>query len=553
MLTGEYSAISYEYDNWDNLIRQSYYNTYGELTWCRQGYSEIIFTYDDRNHCTEEHLLTSQGKPAIHINGQYSWLKREVDPDGKILSVKYFDTTGQPTLYAGEYAEIRYTYDLAGRETSISFFDKGGNPCSCLRGYAKTTMAYNALGNVTEEAYYDTEGNLTDTRMKYAKVVYTYDDLGNMTSERFYDTKELGVIPDDARYAQVLNDYDEKGRLISEEFLDAFDNPVLNRDGYASHEISYTESGLIKEEFYLGEDDTPIAINDDYCKYSKRILQSENQVDGTYVMIVTNEVATEEDDYAAIIQTYDRYGRPIESDYLNQDGGPTIGPEGSPIVVREYTSRGDVSLIQYYDESRENYAVNGVYGIQKEYNAYANLERESWLGKDGKPSLNNEGYASIRYDYDLSDSSSGEKQYQYYLDESGEPIAARSGAWGISILYYPVTRIHVITYIDENSKPVVTSDSYAILEYEEDDKGNRIYEGYFDEARVPTNCAEGYSNVEREYDNQGRLIAERYRDRYNKLTNNANGIASWNGYYDEDGELVITSCYDKDLNPIKEP
>ena len=162
--------------------------------------SIAVSCVDDRNNCIEEHLLTSQGKPAIHSSYQYSWLKREVDSDGKVLSIKYFDTAGLPAFYAGDYAEIRFTYDLAARQTSVSFYDKAGNPCTCLKGYAKKTVAYNTLGNVTEEAYYDTEGNLTDTRMKYAKVVYTYDDLGNMTSERYYDTNELGVIPEDARY-----------------------------------------------------------------------------------------------------------------------------------------------------------------------------------------------------------------------------------------------------------------------------------------------------------------------------------------------------------------
>ena len=549
-LTEGYSAIGYEYDNWDNLIRQSYYNTSGDLTWCRYGYCEITYTYDERNHCIEEHLLTSQGKPAIHITGMYSWLKRDVDPDGKVLSVKYYDVSGLPAFYAGEYAEIRYTYDLAGRETSMSFFDKAGNPCTGLRGFAKATMTYNELGNVTEEAYYDTEGNLTDTKMKYAKVVYTYDKLGNMTSERYYDTKELGVIPEDARYAQVLNEYDEKGRLIQEEYYDEADNLALNREGYASHSISYTESGLIKEEYYLGDDGTPIAIAEGY---SRRMMLSENHVDGTYVMNVVNEVATENDPYEMIVQTYDRYGRAIESEYHKLDGSITTGPEGSAVVKREYTSRGEISLIRYFDENRNSTAVNGVYGIQKDYNAYANLERESWLGKDGNPILNNEGYASIWYDYDLSDSTSVEKRFQYYLDEAGEPIAAANGAWGSSTLYYPITRIHVVTYIDEKGSPIMITDDYAILEYEEDEHGNWVWEGYYDESHAQTNCSKGYSSVERGFDNQGRLISERYLDRYNKLTNNTEGVASWNGYYDEDGMLVITNRYDEDLNPIKEP
>ena len=35
-----------------------------------------------------------------------------------------------------------------------------------------------------------------------------------------------------------------------------------------------------------------------------------------------------------------------------------------------------------------------------------------------------------------------------------------------------------------------------IFEYEEDDHGNHVYEGYVDEAYVPTACADGYASVE---------------------------------------------------------
>ena len=47
---------------------------------------------------------------------------------------------------------------------------------------------------------------------------------------------------------------------------------------------------------------------------------------------IAAETATEEDPYALIVQTYDQYGRPIESEYYRQDGSPATGPEGSARV-----------------------------------------------------------------------------------------------------------------------------------------------------------------------------------------------------------------------------
>ena len=208
------------------------------------------------------------------------------------------------------------------------------------------------------------------------------------------------------------------------------------------------------------------------------------------------------------------------------------------------------SQVRYFGVDGKGMAVDGEYGFRKEYSAFGKLSRKTWLDGNGSPARNEEGYVSIRYDYDLIDANQVEKYFSYYLDEQDEPVAAKNGAWGITELYYPVTRIHTITYINEAGEPVVTTDGYAILEYELNDQGNRVWEGYYDAAYAQTNCADGYSSVERGYDQEGRLISERYVDRYNKLTNNKNGVAGWTGRYDENGELIITSCYDKNRNPV---
>ena len=156
----------------------------------------------------------------------------------------------------------------------------------------------------------------------------------------------------------------------------------------------------------------------------------------------------------------------------------------------------------------------------------------------------------MEYDYDLSNSTRVQKYFEYYKDASGEYCAASNGAWGVSTLYYPVTKVYEITFIDKDGNPMVTTDGYAILEYEVEEHGYRVWEAYYDAMKAPVNCAEGYSSVERGYDAQGRLISERYLDSFNKLTNNKDGVAGWNGYYDAEGKLVITGRYDKDRNVL---
>ena len=267
-------------------------------------------------------------------------------------------------------------------------------------------------------------------------------------------------------------------------------------------------------------------------------------------MKVVDETAGPNAAYAMVLQTYDRYDRPIESIYFKADETPAIGPEGSNKVIREYTSRDQVSLVRYFDENGNAIQVDGVYGINKEYNAYANLEVKTWLDADGNPVKNAEGYAKVRYDYDLSDITSAEKYFRYYLDEEGNPTQALNDAWGQTMVYYPITRLHTLTYVDRNGIAMMTKDGYATLEYEEDENGNKPREWYYDEIHAAVNCADGYASVERGFDSEGRLISERYSDRYNRRTNNKDGVASWNGYYDSEGNLVITNRYDQDLKQL---
>ena len=195
--------------------------------------------------------------------------------------------------------------------------------------------------------------------------------------------------------------------------------------------------------------------------------------------------------------------------------------------------------------------MNGVYGVKSEYTAYGNLAKETWLDKNGKPAKNINGYAIASYDYDLSNSNRVEKYFVYYQDVNGYSVSDSNGVYGISTLYYPVTRIHEITYLGKDKQPVNSKQGYAAYQYEEDEHGNYIWEGYFDAEGASINCSEGYSSVEREFDAQGRVVSERYLDRYNKLVNNASGIAGWNGHYDENDKLIYDNKYDKDRNPVE--
>ena len=340
-------------------------------------------------------------------------------------------------------------------------------------------------------------------------------------------------------------DYDEDGRMISEEYFDNLDKPALSRNGYFAHYISYTESGKVQEENYLNTDRKPVAVNG----YSRRILLEEDHEANTYTMRVMDE-SLEGDAYIETKQTFDRYNRMIRISYYDRNGNPAIGGEGANTVEMEYTGRGQISLEKYFNADGSATTVNGAYGISTTYTPFGRKETETWLDENGNPTANSDGYATVTYDYDLTNAAKVEKYFSFYLDKEGNPCTANNGAYGVSILYYPATSVHEVTFLGEDGNPTNSNDGYAILEYEEDDNGNRTWEGYYDQYHGQTECKDGYFSCESEYDTAGRLISERYLDRYNKLTNNAEGVAGWNGFYDAEGNLIITSKYDQDRKAL---
>ena len=145
----------------------------------------------------------------------------------------------------------------------------------------------------------------------------------------------------------------------------------------------------IAEENYLGTDLKPAVVDG----FSRRVLVSENEENRTYVMRVIDETV-EEDAYIGSLQTIDRYGNVIKLSYVDAQDNAAIGPEGCSTVTREYTSRGQVARELYFDGNDVPFSVDGVYGVKKEYSAFAKLIKETWLDADGNAATTKDGYAS---------------------------------------------------------------------------------------------------------------------------------------------------------------
>ena len=57
-----YAAYTKEYDEFGNVISESYYDTYGELTASKNGYAVIKREYNEYRQMIKEYYLDESGK-----------------------------------------------------------------------------------------------------------------------------------------------------------------------------------------------------------------------------------------------------------------------------------------------------------------------------------------------------------------------------------------------------------------------------------------------------------------------------------------------------------
>ena len=132
-ITSGYSSVIKGYDDAGNVDHEEYYGSDGNPVFCNGGYASVDFTYDEEKHLTEQRFYGFNGEPVIASAG-YASVKRSYE--GKdIIAESYFGTDGKPLLMPGGYYSIRQEWDegiLVRRE----YLDINGNPTVRSDGYS---------------------------------------------------------------------------------------------------------------------------------------------------------------------------------------------------------------------------------------------------------------------------------------------------------------------------------------------------------------------------------------------------------------------------------
>lgn len=240
----------------------------------------------------------------------------------------------------------------------------------------------------------------------------------------------------------------------------------------------------------------------------------------------------------------------MRRDYVDEQG----------VITYAADLRYATQIIVYSDDSQmeEFYDANGnpakqrlgYFAIYREYNDLGWNWKITFLGVDKQPMLSGNGYAScIRTFYD-----NGNIKTEYYLDEQGNSIKTNAYGYGCYKEYDENNRNTVLIYLDDDGKPTMTGQGFAIVRrvyYEDGLSMGRVKEEfYFDANDEPTVLVYGQSGLHIDYDQFGRAIVLTYLDAQGDPIRTRAGYTTIKRTYLEDDSIEKEMYFDENGEPL---
>ncbi|MBQ4395726.1 MAG: serine/threonine protein kinase, partial [Paludibacteraceae bacterium] len=375
-----------------------------------------------------------------------------------------------------------------------------------------------------------------------------YSDNGNVDFVKIYD-----------QGGKVLYriDYNENLSVATMQYDDQYNTEftIGNMDAY-SKEAS-TAAGAEKSRisrYLLTYDENGYVIKKEYAGlYNKKV----GDKNGIY----------------AHVYKLDTKGRVIEDQYLGIDGEPKGLSNGLNIRTYVYDENDDWIETKYLTAERTaSDNSQGLTVIKIEYDEYGNRISEKYYDLEGNMAYrSDELVAGIIYDV-----KEGQTRQYTFIGANEAPCPTNLGIFTQLIEYDDYGYISKVICMDENRKPFVTTEGFAIqhrvngpseelLEwwaYDENDSlmecsygyagfmgeydsvGNATKKIYYDINRQPKILADGTSGFIDEYDDKNRVVKIINIDGNSTPIENEDGVAITRIQYDEKGNMIQVAYYD---------
>ena len=561
-LNGIASTYS-QYDELGRLILQKQYDKDGKLICDSDGDYGTAYEYSQDGRETSIISLDENGQ--IHANNYgYAILRSVFDEQGRVIEVYYYDVERKPTLYQ-DYFGYKKIYTNQDNKYIFRYLDEKGEPslssyngCFAIEkevdnkdriireryldselkpmavssGIYGTHWTYNDEENSVELSRLDIDGKVMELENGVAYEFWINDDEGRKIYSCNYDINHH-MVQDSIGVYGVNFSYLEDENLIKEEYLDQEKRPMLSNQGFGAINKRFDELERQIFEMRLDLDGEPSPDEAGICGFSREFLN-----DGRILFTnldAENKPAPNEDGEISTLITLDDYGREISKLCLDAEGNPCTCNDGWIRIDKEYNEEGKLICNMFYDaDGNPMPDKEGDYGVRLLPVEQPNEEWFAYLGKDGKPHLNQQGFASS---YTLYDAQRRIIKEIFY-DKMGAPILNEDGSYGYAYEYQD-DGVELRYFLNEEREPMVTQNGVAYEMRKLDEKDRVIFYRRFDENDFPIPDEDGDYGFIRIYDDESRTEETIGLGENGKPHNNKHGYSSRVIELDELGRGII--------------
>jgi TPR repeat protein len=359
--------------------------------------------------------------------------------DGDELKREYQNPYDLPTPLNNEHYGFSSTYNEKGLKNTTFSLDKNGG----VFGSYENEYVYNLFGQVVEEKRVYKNGKVASKKL-------TYDKWGNLNhAELLNSYKE---IISEGGVARRHYEVDVDGNLIKYYFTDISGNYVAKKHGVAIQKITHDENGRVADRIFFDVREQPV-----------------------YGVQKCHKVSRE----------YDDNGNEISEACYNPKGELSLNNLGCALTKVLWNENGSMAEMRCLDQNNKLTLMNviPVAKINATYDEFGYRNSFSLYGVDGKPTLNNEGFAKAVIKHDSRGNIVEDKSFGV----DGVLTPGNNGAF--------------------------------INRYISDGRGNLIEHSFWDRYEKPM-YIDGVTKLKIKYDHLGREIEQKYFDEYDEAVIN---------------------------------
>ncbi len=501
------------FDTKRRIIRVENYDLENRLINNNENVSIYEISYTDKHLYKTYKKFDKNGKHLINSDS-YN-LKYVYDERGKIKKRINLNSYNHKINDNDGVCIYEYCYDIYGNCTQTKRFNKNNLPVLASEDYFQWVTKYDSIGRATFNAKYYMEYRLKydDEKWGATKVEYPSDSL-----MVYYNLDVYNDLINDNSGIAITNNYkNSKDEIIRSENLNK-DNSFSNiKKGVVSYLNKFDENGNNIELITLDSLGNFINSEADVAKTCWEYDVNNNKIKASFYN-TDFKLANGNGNVAFNFYSYNKHNQLIERSYYNKKNEPILF-EGAFRIKFYPNKKGNDTLIKKYN-TKDN-LINGVCTIKYEYNAYNNLELESYYNSENIRVNNTQGISAIKHNYD-----NRQRLISYSFLDINDSI--KNNKLGYSTIVYELNENSSViseSYFDKNNKPVLGPENYhkKEIQWNEMDLYESVF--FYDIEGNLTEDSDGFAVYEYHRAKSGLISLESFYDKFCNLKDDNSGAA----------------------------